>query len=71
MCPYPKAHRQEVIDRIFSYLGHQEEKSGVPETGEQRKRRICQVYEQFGALTLLKELGIRYDIQKGSPFNFT
>lgn len=60
----------ELIDRIFSFLGHKEEETGVPETGEQRKHRICQVYEQFGALTLLKELGIRYDIQKGSPVHF-
>ncbi|KAG0039159.1 hypothetical protein BGZ82_009419 [Podila clonocystis] len=48
----------------------EEVETGAPETLEQRIRKIRQVYQQFGALKLLKELGIRYDIQKESPLHF-
>ncbi|KAF9382007.1 hypothetical protein CPB97_007387 [Podila verticillata] len=64
------------LEKLYLALGstsdwpEEEEATGVPETVEQRKRKIRQVYEQFGALTQLKELGIRYDIQKKSPIHF-
>lgn len=63
------------LEKLYLALGStsdgpEEEETGTPETVEQRKRKIRQVYEQFGALTQLKELGIRYDIQKRSPVHF-
>ncbi|KAG0020328.1 hypothetical protein BGZ81_009382 [Podila clonocystis] len=64
------------LEKLYLALGstsdwpEEEVETGAPETLEQRKRKIRQVYQQFGALKLLKELGIRYDIQKESPVHF-
>ncbi|KAG0343855.1 hypothetical protein BG005_002158 [Podila minutissima] len=64
------------LEKLYLALGstsdwpEEEAETGAPETLEQRKRKIRQVYQQFGALKQLKELGIRYDIQKKSPVHF-
>ncbi|KAG0092711.1 hypothetical protein BGZ92_008827 [Podila epicladia] len=64
------------LEKLYLALGstsdwpEEEAETGAPETLDQRKRKIRQVYEQFGALKQLKELGIRYDIQKESAVHF-
>ncbi|KAG0337382.1 hypothetical protein BG000_005479 [Podila horticola] len=64
------------LEKLYLALGsksdwpEEEAETGAPETIEQRKRKIRQVYQQIGALGNLTHLGIRYDIQKESPVHF-